>query len=134
MRSSCLCPRVTGIARAGLNIMPIYIYSYAYSILYAPRRRLPPCWCSRYNFGENCDGAGIRLGGHVIDGFVYGVDNHVSFCPLYVCLSYKAQLSPVPKRFWVRACQRWPLLYPSRCSSSMVRGWSLWLAMLPGGT
>ncbi|CAM9145891.1 unnamed protein product, partial [Laminaria digitata] len=31
----------------------------------------------RYNIGENCLGAGIRLGGHVIDGFTYGVDNHV---------------------------------------------------------
>ena len=31
----------------------------------------------RFNFGANCLGAGIRLGGHVIDGFVYGVDNNV---------------------------------------------------------
>ncbi|CAM9277288.1 unnamed protein product, partial [Laminaria digitata] len=32
----------------------------------------------RYNSGKNCLGAGVRLGGHVIDGFTYGVDNHVS--------------------------------------------------------
>lgn len=32
----------------------------------------------RYNTADQCLGAGIRLGGHVIDGFVYGVDNDVS--------------------------------------------------------
>ena len=32
----------------------------------------------RYNVGRNCEGAGVRLGGHVIEGFTYGVDNHVS--------------------------------------------------------
>ena len=32
----------------------------------------------RYNVGRNCEGAGVRLGGHVIEGFIYGVDNHVS--------------------------------------------------------
>ncbi|CAN0559810.1 unnamed protein product, partial [Ectocarpus sp. 12 AP-2014] len=31
----------------------------------------------RYNTAVQCLGAGIRLGGHTIDGFVYGVDNHV---------------------------------------------------------
>ncbi|CAM9604888.1 unnamed protein product, partial [Ectocarpus fasciculatus] len=31
----------------------------------------------RYNTAENCDGGGIRLGGHEIDGITYGVDNHV---------------------------------------------------------
>ncbi|CAM9262723.1 unnamed protein product [Pylaiella littoralis] len=31
----------------------------------------------RYNTAEGCEGAGIRLGGHVINGFVFGVDNHV---------------------------------------------------------
>eukprot|EP00904_Undaria_pinnatifida_P005826 jgi/Undpi1/2373/HiC_scaffold_13.g05756.m3 len=31
----------------------------------------------RYNSGSNCDGAGVRLGGHVIDGFTYGVNNNV---------------------------------------------------------
>ncbi|CAM9261415.1 unnamed protein product [Pylaiella littoralis] len=31
----------------------------------------------RYNTADQCLGAGIRLGGHVIDGFVYGVDNDV---------------------------------------------------------
>ena len=36
----------------------------------------------RYNIGQNCDGAGIRLGGHVIDGFTYGVNNNVSFARL----------------------------------------------------
>ena len=32
---------------------------------------------SRYNTADMCVGAGIRLGGHVVEGFVYGVDNHV---------------------------------------------------------
>lgn len=32
----------------------------------------------RYNSAEQCTGAGIRLGGHVVDGFTYGVDNDVS--------------------------------------------------------
>eukprot|EP00752_Nemacystus_decipiens_P009246 g8259.t1 len=31
----------------------------------------------RYNTADQCEGAGIRLGGHVIDGFVFGVDNDV---------------------------------------------------------
>ncbi|CAN0194941.1 unnamed protein product, partial [Hapterophycus canaliculatus] len=31
----------------------------------------------RYNVADQCLGAGIRLGGHVIDDFVYGVDNDV---------------------------------------------------------
>lgn len=31
----------------------------------------------RYNSAEQCTGAGIRLGGHVVDGFTYGVDNDV---------------------------------------------------------
>lgn len=59
-------------------------------------------WCGpmpmlfRFNSGENCLGAGIRLGGHVIDGFVYGVDNHVSFRSLSNSLQgwYLAFFSP----------------------------------------
>lgn len=47
--------------------------------LYKRVDMLAPLLLIRYNFGANCDGAGIRLGGHVIDGFTYGVDNHVSF-------------------------------------------------------
>lgn len=31
----------------------------------------------RYNKADQCLGAGIRLGGHVIDGFVFGVNNDV---------------------------------------------------------
>ncbi|CAM9959372.1 unnamed protein product, partial [Hapterophycus canaliculatus] len=31
----------------------------------------------RFNTAEICLGAGVRLGGHEIDGFEYGVDNHV---------------------------------------------------------
>eukprot|EP00903_Cladosiphon_okamuranus_P016219 g14966.t1 len=31
----------------------------------------------RYNTADQCLGAGIRLGGHNIDGFQFGVDNHV---------------------------------------------------------
>ena len=31
----------------------------------------------RFNTADQCLGAGIRLGGHVIDGFVFGVDNDV---------------------------------------------------------
>lgn len=31
----------------------------------------------RYNVIEDNVGAGVRLGGHTIDGYTYGVDNHV---------------------------------------------------------
>lgn len=33
----------------------------------------------RYNKADECLGGGIRLGGHVVDGVVYGVDNEVTF-------------------------------------------------------
>lgn len=37
-----------------------------------------PSFSGRYNKAEKCLGAGIRLGGHDVDGYIYGVDNHVS--------------------------------------------------------
>lgn len=32
----------------------------------------------RYNYVQDADGAGVRLGGHEVDGYEYGVNNQVS--------------------------------------------------------
>lgn len=34
---------------------------------------------SRYNRASNCEGAGVRLGGWLVDGHQFGNDNNVRF-------------------------------------------------------
>lgn len=50
-----------------------------WSLLSARRLFFDPTLVLRFNTGMNCLGAGVRLGGHIIDGITYGVDNQVSF-------------------------------------------------------